>query len=92
MKVVVVERNGRKFKCWVTGGTFSCTCSVTVREIIHSERKFFKTEFWGFNEEFFYSDFKTIMEGVESIVDKYLNEQAYENTTVKKWNEFIKKA
>lgn len=92
MKVVIIERNGRKFKCWVTGGTFSCTCSVTVKEIIHPNRKFFKTEFWGFNKEFFYSDFKTIMSGVKSVVDEYLEEQVYENATMKKWKEFEEKA
>ena len=85
----MIEMEGRQFKCEVfIGQCMSDMVECTIKEIIHPERRFFKTEFFGENTCFWLDDFSSVMEGVEDCVHKYLDEKKRNERNLKKIKEF----
>ena len=87
MKKVVVERYGRKFVCEVSSELGGAMCSVTIWEEVRPNWRFFKNRYCG-SKSFWITDCDSILEGVIATVDKYLEDEGYDNEIVKKWKEF----
>ncbi len=92
MKTLVIKRDNRKYQCEVTGGDFFGEANVIIKEIIHPDRAFCKTEFLGYTKTINLDEYDSILEGVEKAVDKYHAEKTREDRIKKMWEEFEEKA
>lgn len=92
MKTLVIKRDNRQYQCEVTGGDFFGEANVIVKEIIHPDRVFCKTEFLGYTKTINLDEYDSILEGVEKVVDKYHAEKTREDRIKKMWKEFEEKA
>lgn len=82
--------NDRNF---IVTATVDCwdTIHVKIKEIIHPDRKFFKTA-WRDNSHFFIQDYNSIEEGIQKKLEDYFKREKEEQETVKKINDFFKKS
>jgi hypothetical protein len=92
MKTLVIKRDNRQYQCEVTGGDFFGEANVIIKEIIHPDRVFCKTEFLGYTKIINLDEYASILEGVEKAVDKYHAEKTREDRIKKMWKEFEEKA
>lgn len=92
MKTLVIKRDNRQYQCEVTGGDFFGEANVIVKEIIHPDRVFCKTEFLGYTKTITLDEYDSILEGVEKVVDKYHAEKTREDRIKKMWKEFEENA
>lgn len=92
MKTLVIKRDDRQYQCEVCQGDFYGEATVIVKEIVHPERVFRKTELIGYTKIINLDDYDTILEGVEEAVDKYHAEKTKEDRIKKMWKEFEEKA
>lgn len=92
MKTLVIKRDNRKYQCEVTSGDFFGEANVIIKEIIHPDRVFCKTEFLGYTKTINLDEYVSILEGVEKAVDKYHAEKTREDRIKKMWKEFEEKA
>jgi len=89
MKKVIVKNGRREFQCTVNFEDARYGyCRVTVKEIIRPDRKFFKTEFFGESYMIWIDDYNSIMEAVEEKVEKYIEEQEFDDKIIQKIREF----
>ena len=83
MKEVVVKNGHREFQCTVDFEDARYGwCRVTIKEIIHPHRKFFKTEFFGESYSIDITDCNSIIEAVEEKVAKYIKEHEFDNEII----------
>jgi hypothetical protein len=89
MKKVIIKNGRREFQCTVDfeDARYGC-CRVTIREIIHPNRKFLKTEFFGESYMIYIADYDSIMEAIEEKVEKYIEEQEFDDKIIQKIREF----
>ena len=92
MKTLVIKRDDRQYQCEVTGGDFFGEAYVIIKEIIHPNRKFLKTEVLGYTKTINLDAYVSILAGVEKAVDKYHAEKTREERIKKMWKEFEEKA
>lgn len=92
MKTLVIKRDNRQYQCEVTGGDFFGEANVIIKEIIHPDRKFLRTEVLSYTKIINLDDYDTILEGVEEAVDKYHAKKTREDRIKKMWEEFEEKA
>ena len=92
MKTLVIKRDNRQYQCDVTGGDFFGEATIIVKEIIHPDRKFLRTEVLGYTKTINLDEYISILEGVEKVVDKYHAEKTREDRIKKMWKEFEEKA
>ena len=89
MKKVIIKYGRREFQCTVDfEGARYGRASVNVKEVIHPNRRFFRTEFFGETYGFRITDYETIMEAVEQKVADHIADQAYDNEIIQKIREF----
>ena len=92
MKTLVIKRDNRKYQCEVTSGDFFGEANVIIKENIHPDRKFQRTEVLGYTKTLDLDEYDSILEGVEKAVDRYHTEKTREDKIKKMWKEFEKKA
>ena len=92
MKTLVIKRDDRQYQCEVVNGDFFGEATVIIKEIIHPDRKFLRTEVLGYTKTIDLDGYDSIFEGVEKAVDKYHAEKIREERIKKMWKEFEKKA
>ena len=92
MKTLVIKRDNRQYQCEVTGGDFFGEANVIIKEIIHPNRKFLRTEVLGYTKTIDLNAYSSILIGVEKAVDKYHAEKTREERIKKMWKEFEEKA
>ena len=92
MKTLVIKRDDRQYQCDVTGGDFFGEATVIIKEIIHPDRKFLRTEVLGYTKTIDLDAYNSILEGVEKAVDKYHAEKIREDKIKKMWKEFEEKS
>lgn len=92
MKTLVIKRDDRQYQCDVTGGDFFGEATVIIKEIIHPNRKFLRTEVLGYTKTIDLDAYVSILAGVEKAVDKYHAEKTREDRIKKMWKEFGEKA
>jgi hypothetical protein len=92
MKTLVIKRDDRQYQCEVTNGDFFDEANVIIKEIIHPDRKFLRTEVLGYTKTIDLNAYSSILKGVESAVDKYHAEKTREERIKKMWKEFEEKA
>lgn len=71
----------------VGNSCFSCCAEVYIKEVIHPERKFFRTRTVD-TRTFFIDEYATIEEGCKECLKKYLHEHAVEESRIQKWVKF----
>ena len=77
---------GREFEVYLSSEFSGRMCEVSVWEVIHPNRKFFRTKYRCY-KTFWISDFETIKEGIYAMINKYLQDEEEENLIEAKWNE-----
>ena len=77
---------GREFEVYLTPEINGAMCSVCINEVIHPNRKFFRTKHRCY-KTFWISDYETIKEGIYAMIDKYLQDEKEDNLIEAKWNE-----
>ena len=92
MKTLVIKRDDRQYQCEVTNGDFFGEANVIIKEIIHPDRKFLRTEVLGYTKTINLDAYVSILAGVEKAVDKYHAEKTREDRIKKMWKEFEEKA
>jgi hypothetical protein len=92
MKTLVIKRDDRQYQCEVVNGDFFGEANVIIKEIIHPDRKFLRTEVLGYTKTLDLDEYDSILEGVEKAVDRYHAEKTREDKIKKMWKEFEKKA
>lgn len=92
MKTLVIKRDNRQYQCEVTSGDFFGEANVIIKEIIHPDRTFLRTEILGYTKTLNLDEYISILEGVEKAVDKYHAEKTREDRIKKMWKEFEEKA
>ena len=80
---------GREFEVYLSSEFRGRMCEVSVWEVVHPNRKFFRTKYRCY-KTFWISDFKTIKEGVYAILNDYLHDEEEKNLIEEKWNEVEK--
>ena len=92
MKTLVIKRDDRQYQCEVVNGDFFGEANVIIKEIIHPDRKFLRTEVLGYTKTLDLDEYDSIFEGVEKAVDRYHAEKTREERIKKMWKEFEEKA
>ena len=92
MKTLVIKRDNRQYQCEVVNGDFFGEANVIIKEIIHPNRKFLRTEVLGYTKTIDLNAYSSILNGVEKAVDKYHAEKTREDRIKKMWKEFEEKA
>ena len=77
---------GREFEVYLSPEFSGRMCEVSVYEVVHPNRKFFRTKYRCY-KTFWISDFETIKEGIYAILDDYLHDEEESNLIEAKWNE-----
>lgn len=77
---------GREFEVYLSSEFSGRMCEVSVWEIIHPNRRFFRTKYRCF-KTFWISDFETIKEGIYAILNDYLHDEEEANLIEAKWKE-----
>jgi hypothetical protein len=77
---------GREFEVYLSSEYNGRMCEVSVWEVVHPKRKFFRTKYRCY-KTFWISDFETIKEGIYSVIQSYLIDEEEENLIAEKWNE-----
>ena len=77
---------GREFEVYLSSEFRGRMCEVSVWEVIHPNRKFFRTKYRCY-KTFWISDFETIKEGIYAVLKDYLHEEEEANLIAAKWNE-----
>ena len=77
---------GREFEVYLSSEFRGRMCEVSVYEVIHPDRKFFRTKYRHF-QTFWIDDFATIKEGIYHSIECYLKCEKEENLIEVKWNE-----
>lgn len=84
---VVITKNNRTFKCEVAPELSGAMASVAVYEVVRPHWIIFKSAYRG-SRTFWITDYPTIRDGVNAVVDFYLDEEKYEQKLNNKWKEF----
>ena len=77
---------GREFEVYLSSECSGRMCEVSVWEVVHPNRKFFRTKYRCY-KTFWISDFETIKEGIYAILKDYLHDEEEENLIKAKWKE-----
>lgn len=77
---------GREFEVYLSSEFGGRMCEVSVWEVIHPNRKFFRTKYRCY-KTFWISDFETIKEGIYAILNDYLHDEEEANLIASKWKE-----
>ena len=77
---------GREFEVRLSPELQGALCSVSIYEIVHPNRKFFRKKYRG-SKTFWISDFETIKEGIYAVIGDYLHDEEEEKLIEAKWNE-----
>jgi hypothetical protein len=77
---------GREFEVYLSSECRGRMCEVSVWEVVHPNRKFFRTKYRCY-KTFWISDFETIKEGIYSVIQSYLIDEEEENLIEAKWSE-----
>ena len=77
---------GREFEVYISSEFSGRMCEVSVWEITHPNRKFFRTKYRCY-KTFWIADFETIKEGIYAVISDYLHDEEEENLIQSKWNE-----
>jgi hypothetical protein len=77
---------GREFEVYLSSEFSGRMCEVSVWEVVHPNRKFFRTKYRCY-KTFWISDFETIKEGIYAILNDYLHDEEEANLIEAKWNE-----
>lgn len=77
---------GREFEVYLSSEFSGKMCEVSVWEVVHPNRKFFRTKHRCY-KTFWISDFETIKEGIYAILNDYLHDEEEANLIEAKWKE-----
>lgn len=80
---------GREFEVYLSSECGGRMCEVSVWEVIHPNRKFFRTKYRCY-KTFWIDDYETIKEGVYAVIERYFRDEKEENLIEAKWNEVNK--
>lgn len=84
---VTITKNNRTFNCEVAPELSGAMASVMVYEVVRPHWVIFKSTYCG-SRTFWIKDYPTIRDGVDAVVNFYLNEEKYEQMLNNKWKEF----
>ena len=89
----ILVKSGREDQAMmVTLAGMIIVLTVIIKEIIHPNRKFLRTEVLGYTKTIDLNGYVSILQGVEKAVDKYHAEKTREDRIKKMWKEFEEKA
>lgn len=89
MKITICK-DGRTFEAHV-GSIGTGLAEVSFYEVVRPSWKIFRTNFWHFHySSFFVQDFPTIIEAIQTCLDKGLEIEAEEKEISEKWKNFVK--
>ena len=71
MKTLVIKRDNRQYQCEVTSGDFFGEANIIIKEIIHPDQKYLRTEVFGYTKTIDLDEYVSILKGVEKTVDEY---------------------
>ena len=77
---------GREFEVYLSSECCGRLCEVSVYEVIHPNRKFFRTKYRCY-KSFWVDDYETIKEGIYAVIERYLRDEKEDNLIEAKWNE-----
>lgn len=83
---VVITKNNRTFNCEVAPELSGAMASVMVYEVVRPHWIIFKSTYHG-SRTFWLSDYPTIKDGVNAVVDFYLDKEKYDQMLNNKWKE-----
>lgn len=86
MKTVVVEKNNRKFICNIGSEFGGSMCCVQIWEEVRPNWKIFRNRYCAY-KTFWLSTYKTIREGIERQVERYLEDEREDEIFEAKWAE-----
>lgn len=86
MKKVVVERNDRKFICDIGSEFGGAMCCVQIWEEVKPNWKIFRNRYCTYKTFWIYK-YETIREGIEAMVDSYLEDEREDEIFEAKWAE-----
>lgn len=75
---------GREFEVYLSSEFRGKMCEVSVWEVVHPNRKFFRTKYRCY-KTFWISDFETIKEGIYAMIESYLIDEKEEKLIQEKW-------
>ena len=75
---------GREFEVYLSPEFSGRMCEVSVWEVVHPNRKFFRTKYRCY-KTFWISDFETIKEGIYFVLNDYLHDEEEEKLIQEKW-------
>lgn len=85
----IVEKEGRTFECYLSSEYQGKMCVVSVYEVVRPSWKIFRTSYQT-SESFWISDYDTIAQGVEKMVDCLLVREKEEEERRIKWKALSK--
>lgn len=77
---------GREFEVYLSSEFSGRMCEVSVWEVVHPNRKFFRTKYRHF-QTFWVDDFETIKEGIYHSIECYLECEKEKSLIEAKWKE-----
>lgn len=80
---------GREFEVYLSSEFSGRMCEVSVWEVVHPNRKFFRTKYRCY-KTFWIDDYETIKEGIYAVINRYLHDEEEENLIEAKWKEVEK--
>lgn len=80
----IVEKEGRIFECRLSSEFQGSMCVVSIYEVVRPSWKIFRTSYQG-SKSFWLSDYDTIAQGVEKMVDYLLAYEKEEEERRIKW-------
>lgn len=89
MKKTIIKRNDMNFQCSVTfDPSLHGYATVSVKQILYPNRKFFRIELFSKNYHFFLGDYNSVMDCIDIAVDRYLQEESKRLSVNKKISDF----
>ena len=86
MKPIIIEKNNRKFICNIGSEFGGAMCCVQIWEEVRPNWKMFRNRYCTY-KTFWISTYKTIREGIERQVERYLKDEIEDDILEAKWAE-----
>lgn len=86
MKSITIEKNNRKFICDIGSEFGGAMCCVQISEEVRPNWKIFRNRYCTY-KTFWIHEYETIREGIEAMVDSYLEDEKEDDALEAKWAE-----
>ena len=86
MKSIIIEKNNRKFICDIGSEFGGAMCCVQISEEVRPNWKIFRNRYCTY-KTFWIHEYETIKEGIEAMVDSYLEDEKEDDALEAKWAE-----